>query len=473
MPAAGLHLRLGPRPQPRDRAQAPLRQAAGALAADRDRPRALHPLLPLRALQPGDRRGLAADLHRARRAHVRRHPRRPPVRGAVQRQHHRALPGRRADLAALPLPRAALGHRGRRRHLHALPVAVQRRVHRPRRQGHARALAREPGRRRRLALRQGPLRLPGDPRRRAHHRRRWSATRAASCKPAAWDEALQAARAIAGHRGRAAALVGGQATNEEAFLLGRIVREGLGSKRHRLASRTAAVDLEPRPRAGRAGAAGERPGPRVRPHRAGARHRAARRLADPRSADPQGRAPQRRQAGDRQRPAEHARSQRRSSRSATRPAARPSSCRALEWAFDGTPAPVETHELAELLRDGGEDVVILWGESLPAEALRDAAADRRQARPGRPRRRRACSRCPPAPTRAASARPARCPTPAPATPRSSAGRSAAEIAAAAAAGDVTALYLFQIDPVRDLPGRARVGAGAGQPRPSSSPTPRC
>ena len=32
------------------RAQAPLREAAGALAADRDRPRALHPLLPLRAL---------------------------------------------------------------------------------------------------------------------------------------------------------------------------------------------------------------------------------------------------------------------------------------------------------------------------------------------------------------------------------------------------------------------------------------
>ena len=32
------------------RAQAPLPQAARALAADRDRPRALHPLLPLRAL---------------------------------------------------------------------------------------------------------------------------------------------------------------------------------------------------------------------------------------------------------------------------------------------------------------------------------------------------------------------------------------------------------------------------------------
>ncbi len=48
-------------------------------------------------------------------------------------------------------------------------------------------------------------------------------------RPASWDDALEAAGAIAGHRGRAAALVGGQATNEEAFMLGRIVREGLSS----------------------------------------------------------------------------------------------------------------------------------------------------------------------------------------------------------------------------------------------------
>ena len=40
--------------------------------------------------------------------------RRPPLRRAVQRQHHRAVPGGRADLAALPLPRAPVGHRGRR-----------------------------------------------------------------------------------------------------------------------------------------------------------------------------------------------------------------------------------------------------------------------------------------------------------------------------------------------------------------------
>ena len=60
VPAAGHHLRLGRRHLALHRAQAPLRQAARALAADRDRPRALHPLLPLRALLPGGRRGLPA-----------------------------------------------------------------------------------------------------------------------------------------------------------------------------------------------------------------------------------------------------------------------------------------------------------------------------------------------------------------------------------------------------------------------------
>ena len=53
--------------------------------------------------------------------------------------------------------------------VHALPRAVQRRAHRPRRPRHARARARQPRGRRRLAVRQGPLRLPVGPQRRAHH----------------------------------------------------------------------------------------------------------------------------------------------------------------------------------------------------------------------------------------------------------------------------------------------------------------
>ena len=99
VPAAGHHVRLGPRDLAHGRAQAPLQEAAGAVAADRDRPRALHPLLPLRALLAGGQRGLPADPARARRALVRRHVRRAPVRRAVLRQHHRAVPGGRADLA--------------------------------------------------------------------------------------------------------------------------------------------------------------------------------------------------------------------------------------------------------------------------------------------------------------------------------------------------------------------------------------
>ncbi len=181
VPAPGHHLRVGSGALALHRAQAAFRKAAGAVAAGRDRPRALHPLLPVRALLPGGRRGLPADLHRTGRRHVRGHPRRPPLRGPVQRQYRRALPGRGAHLAAVPVPRAAVGHRGRRRDLHAVPVPVQRRVHRPRREGDARARSRRDrrarrrrsggpsGGRRRVAVRQGTLRLPGHPRRRADH----------------------------------------------------------------------------------------------------------------------------------------------------------------------------------------------------------------------------------------------------------------------------------------------------------------
>jgi NADH-quinone oxidoreductase subunit G len=47
-----------------------------------------------------------------------------------------------------------------------------------------------------------------------------------------WERALQeAASALARARGKVAALAGGQSTNEEAFLLARLMREGLGSER--------------------------------------------------------------------------------------------------------------------------------------------------------------------------------------------------------------------------------------------------
>ena len=84
-----------------------------------------------------------------------------------------------------------------------------------------------------------------------------------------------------------------------------------------------------------------------------------------------------------------------------------------------------------------------------------------------------CWRSPPAQTAAGFARPARCPTPAPATPTAPAiGYGASEIGAAAADGELTALYLFQTDPLRDLPDSA-TWERALHARRWSSPTPRC
>jgi NADH-quinone oxidoreductase subunit G len=51
-------------------------------------------------------------------------------------------------------------------------------------------------------------------------------------RPVSWERALQeAAAGLARARGRVAALAGGQSTNEEAFLLARLMREGLHSQR--------------------------------------------------------------------------------------------------------------------------------------------------------------------------------------------------------------------------------------------------
>ena len=87
------------------------------------------------------------------------------------------------------------------------------------------------------------------------------------------------------------------------------MREALGSGGHRLARRRRAGGSSETRALRRAGAAGHGPGPRVRPHRAGRRLRAARRRADPRPADPQGRPPPRR-ASSRSRPRGRARSTR-------------------------------------------------------------------------------------------------------------------------------------------------------------------
>jgi NADH-quinone oxidoreductase subunit G len=111
-------------------------------------------------------------------------------------------------------------------------------------------------------------------------------------------------------------------------------------------------------------------------------------------------------------------------------------------------------ELARLLREGGEDVVILWGERIGSEAaatlLRIAESLGLRGREG------AGLLEIPAGTNGRGLREVGAiPNAGPGyTSPASDGRGAAEIGEAAAGGDLTALYLFQTDPVRDLPDRA-------------------
>src|SRR5205807_4221810 len=50
---------------------------------------------------------------------------------------------------------------------------------------------------------------------------------AGELRPVSWERALDAAAVIGKHRGRVGTLIGGQATNEEGFLLQRLMRDGL------------------------------------------------------------------------------------------------------------------------------------------------------------------------------------------------------------------------------------------------------
>ena len=258
-------------------------------------------------------------LRGARRAHLRLDLRRAPLRRAVQRQHHRAVPGGRADLAALPLPRAPVGHRGLGLGVHAVPGAVQRHLHRARRARPARARARQRRGRRRLAVRQGPLRLPVDPRRRAHHRADDPRRRRAA-------PGLLGARARRGGVG-ARARQGPRRRDRRrrddqrgGLPPAAPAARGPGLARPRLARRRHAA-ARAAPRARRARRAGHGRRPRVRPRRPRARLRARRRHADRRPAHPQGRAPPRRQARGGHEPPVVAGPQRGRERRASRPAA--------------------------------------------------------------------------------------------------------------------------------------------------------
>ena len=272
-------------------------------------------------------------------------------------------------------------------------------------------------------------------------------------RPVSWERALDAAAGLARHRGAAGALVGGQATNEEGFLVQRLFREALGSSD--IDSRVGEA-VDPDLARALAAPALQASVPDIEfAHtvlvlgceplddapildlriRKGVRRRGVRlaiATARPSALDPN--------AGLvlRYPPGEEA-----------------AFLAGLDSALAGDVGDPDLASLAALLRDGGEDIVILWGERrLNAEALasllsiarrlgiadHDGAGLLELPAGANGRGLREAGVLPGSgPGYASIDQP---------------GRSAAEIARAAAGGEVTALYLVQTDPIRDLPDRA-------------------
>jgi NADH-quinone oxidoreductase subunit G len=258
-----------------------------------------------------------------------------------------------------------------------------------------------------------------------------------------WERALDAAGALGRHRGHVAALAGGQTTNEEGFLLQRLMREGLDcadidsrvgepvslDELRALASpglQATVRDLEFAHTVLVVGCEPLDDAPIIDLWiRKGVRRRGvrlavatARPSALDRNAEVVVRYPPREEA------------------------------QFLAAMIGGE------GEVARLLRDGGEDIVIVWGERIGAEAQRQLLAlasdlgleDRAGA---------GLLEIPASANGRGLREVGVLPNAAPgyAQPGRT-GRPAAEIATAAASGDVHALYLLGIDPVRELDDRS-------------------
>ena len=270
-------------------------------------------------------------------------------------------------------------------------------------------------------------------------------------EPASWDEALRAASALAAHRGQAATLVGGQASNEEAFLLARLLREGLDS--HDIDSRlTGATELD-------LGLMRALAAPALQAAVSDIEFAHTVLVLGTEPLDDSPILDLRIRKGVRRNGVKLAiASARPSALDANAelsiryaPGGEAEFLESLEWAL-GTPGSGETHALAALLRDGGEDVVILWGEGLSAPAR--ASLLRIAQRLGLAGREGAGLLEVPLGTNARGIREAGAlPGAGPGYSEAPAGRGAPQIAAAAAAGQIGALHLFQIDPLRELPDR--------------------
>ena len=421
---------------------------------------------------------------------VRRHVRRPSLRRAVQRQHHRAVPRRRADLAALPLPRPPVGHRAgaarsarsaRRSATSPSPSATS---------ASCACSSREndevdDG----WLCDKGRFAYQADPRRRAHHRSRSCAT-AASCARSRGSARSRPPRACC--CARAGGRVGaprGRRHDQRGGLPARSACCARRSARPHLDSRAGTARCRAgSPRARRARAAGDGPRPRVRPPRprarlpsrsttrrsstcASARACAATARSSPsprraRLARPQRRAVAPLRAG-RRRGVRCTRSPPRS------PAATSTRLRRRRRRRGRTSA------LADALHGAGEDVVILYGERLLAGPGADAArallasptrlelaahdgaglleipAATQRPRPARGRR---AARRRPGPRRASDGR----------------GLARRRSPTALAAGELTALYLLGVDPLR-RPARAarRLGASRSTGLARRRPRRRC
>jgi NADH-quinone oxidoreductase subunit G len=267
-------------------------------------------------------------------------------------------------------------------------------------------------------------------------------------RPVSWERALEVAAGLARHKSHAGALVGGQATNEEGFLLQRLMREALESGD--IDSRTCgAIPIE----LARALAA---PALQATVPDLEFAHTVLLVGCEPLDDTPI--------LDLRIRKGVRRRGVRLAIASARPSALDPNATLVVRYAPGGDAsflsglaqelAGEARSDLARLLRDGGEDVVIVWGERIGTDA---AAALLEIARHlGVAGRQGAGLLELPTGANGRGLREAGVlPNAGPGyAGLENTGRSATEIARAAADGAVTALYLFQTDPVRDQPGRA-------------------
>jgi NADH-quinone oxidoreductase subunit G len=269
-----------------------------------------------------------------------------------------------------------------------------------------------------------------------------------------WERALEAAAGLAKHKGHVGALVGGQATNEEGFLIQRLMHEGLSSN-----------DIDSR-------TGGALPGELAKALAAPAVQATVPDLEFAHTVlvlgcEPVDDAPiidLRIRKGVRRRGVQLAIATARPSTLEANaklvvryaPGREFAFVSALLGALRGEDTPDDVAAIADLLRNGGEDVAIVWGERLGSAAeLLPAIAEELQLAEhdgaglleipagSNGRGLREAGVLPdagPGYTELDASGPG-------------AGRGVAEIAQAAADGEITALYLYETDPLRDQPDR--------------------